>query len=194
MAAARQTVELVLRGHEPFPALAVDRHWNLVSANRAVSPLLASVDTELLKPPVNVLRLSLHPAGLAPQIANYHQWRGHLLERLEGQVESSGDPVLHGLLLELRALPAPPAAKDSPAKTGLSTDIALPFELITGAGKLSFLSTSTVFGTPLDVTLAELAIESFFPADEHTAEAMREILKSMDLGLDSPARRAELQD
>src|SRR5512146_1621612 len=103
LAAARQAVERVLAGHEPYPALAVDRHWTLVAANRALAPLLAGIAPELLAPPVNVLRLSLHPDGLAPRIVNFGQWRAHLHERVHQQVAASGDPTLAALLEELRA-------------------------------------------------------------------------------------------
>lgn len=170
LAAARRAVEQVLAGHEPSPALAVDRHWTLVTANRAVAPLLAGVEVSLLQPPVNVLRLSLHPAGLAPRIANFAQWRAHLLARLRQQIEASGDPVLAALRDELGAYPAPPAsarADDEPP------GVVVPLQLDTAAGRLSFISTTTIFGTPVDVTLSELAIESFFPADAATARAMR---------------------
>src|SRR5262249_26072003 len=101
MAAARQAVERVLKGHEPFPALAIDGHWQLVSANAAVAPLLAGVDAALVKPPVNVLRLSLHPSGLAPRIANLAEWRAHLLMRLRIQIEQTADAVLIDLFAEL---------------------------------------------------------------------------------------------
>src|SRR5262245_55428203 len=106
MAAARQAVERVLKGHEPFPALAVDRHWQFVSANAAVTRLLAGVDEVLLKPPVNVLRLSLHPGGLAPRIANLAEWRAHLLMRLRGQIDRTADAALIDLLSELTKFPA----------------------------------------------------------------------------------------
>jgi transcriptional regulator with XRE-family HTH domain len=171
MAAARRAVELVLAGHEPYPALALDRHWRMLDANRAVAPLLQGVDPALLEPPVNVLRLSLHPDGLAPRIVNLHEWRAHLLSRLHGQIEASDDPVLAALFDELRELPMPAAA----AKAGGGEDlagVAVPFRLRTDAGVLSFLSTTTVFGTPVDITLSELAVESFFPADALTARAM----------------------
>src|SRR5947207_660389 len=92
--AARKAIDLVLKGHEPYPALAVDRHWTLVAHNAAVPPLLAGADPGLLAPPVNVLRLSLHPSGIAPRIANLAEWRGHLLDRLRRQVETTADPVL----------------------------------------------------------------------------------------------------
>jgi transcriptional regulator with XRE-family HTH domain len=168
---ARAAVELVLKGHEPYPALAVDRHWTLVSANRAVAPLLAGAAEALLKPPVNVLRLSLHPEGLAPRIANLAEWRTHLLERLRQQVELTADPVLAALLEELRALPAP--ISRTPHTPDPYGGVVVPLRLATEAGVLSFFSTTTVFGTPVDVTVSELAIESFFPADEATERMLR---------------------
>ncbi len=172
LAAARAAVQAILRGHEPFPALALDRHWNLLAANAAVAPLLAGVDAALLRPPVNVLRLSLHPQGLAPRIVNLAQWRLHLLERLHQQVLASGDPVLQGLEAELRAWPVPAPA---PPLAGEAAGVAVPLQLRTPTGVLAFLSTTTVFGTPVEVTLQELALETFFPADEATARALREL-------------------
>ena len=108
--AARSAVDLVLKGHEPYPALAVDRHWTLVAANDAVTRLLAGTASALLRPPVNVLRLSLHPEGLAPRIANLQEWRTHLLARLRRQIEVSADPILVELMNELRSYPAASAA------------------------------------------------------------------------------------
>lgn len=168
--AARKTIELVLRAHEPFPALAVDRHWQMHAANRAVAPFLRGVAPKLLEPPINVLRLSLHPEGVAPRIINLGEWRAHLLHRLRQQVESTGDPVLAELLLELQSYPAPDydEAPDPAA-------IVVPMRLRSEFGDLSFLSTTTVFGTPTEVTLSELAIESFFPADPRTAKVMRTV-------------------
>ncbi len=174
---ARRAVELVLRAHEPFPALAVDRHWQLLMANAAVAPLLTRVQPELLRPPVNVLRLSLHPAGLAPHIVNFHEWRAHVLSRVEAQVRLSADPVLGALLHELSALGAPTALPDPPGES-LLAGVAIPLQLNTDRGRLSFLSTTTVFGTPVDITLAELAIEAFLPADEATATALRSLAAS----------------
>src|SRR5436305_3045440 len=174
LGAARKAVDLVLAGHEPYPALAIDRHWTLITANKAMAPLLTGVDASLLKPPVNVLRLSLHPDGLAPRIINLHQWRGHLLERLRRQIVVSADVVLADLLTELRGFPAPQArAGVKPDKGADYAGIAVPFRLATEAGVLSFFSTTTVFGPPVDVTLSELALESFFPADAATAERLR---------------------
>jgi transcriptional regulator with XRE-family HTH domain len=172
--AARRAVDLVLSGHEPYPALAVDRHWTMVTANSAVQRLLAGVDAAMLAPPVNVLRLSLHPDGLAPRIANLPEWRAHLLARLRRQIDVTADPVLVDLLNELSGYPKPamPAAR-KPAP--IDGSVVVPFRLAMDGGILSFISTTTVFGTPVDITLSELAIESFFPADAATAEALRRL-------------------
>ncbi len=176
LAPARRAIDMLLKGHEPFPALAVDRHWTLVAANAAVAPLLAGVaDPSLTEGPINVLRLSLHPQGLASRIANLSEWRAHLLERLRQQISATGDPVLIRLLEELSAYSAP-AASRSAAPDRDFAGIAVPLELDTASGHLSFLSTTTVFGTPVDVTLSELAIESFFPANPQTAEALKAML------------------
>lgn len=179
---ARKAMELVLAGHEPYPALAIDRHWHLVTSNRAVPPLLAGIDPSLLQPPVNVLRLSLHPGGLAPRIANYAQWRAHLFERLRRQIEVSGDPFLVKLLNELDAYPAPATAAAQAGGAHEFGGVVVPFRLATEAGILSFISTTTVFGTPVDVTLSELALESFFPADAATAEVLRQLAASWGAG------------
>ena len=170
--AARQAVELVIQGHEPYPALAVDRHWTLIAANDAVPALLGGVDPDLLRPPVNVMRLALHPGGLAPRIVNLAEWRGHLLERLRRQAEASADPALVALLDEVRGYPAPYARRPSPP-LHVDTGIVLPFELATEAGVLAMFSTITLFGTPIDVTLSELALECFYPADAATAEILQ---------------------
>ncbi len=168
-AAIRAAVQRILAGHEPFPAVAVDRHWNLVAMNGGVGPLLAGVDAVLLAPPVNVLRLSLHPSGLAPRIANLAQWREHLLSRLGRQIAESGDPVLASLRQELEALPHEGGEEIGDELAAL----AVPLQLRTGRGLLSFISTSMVFGAPRDIGLAELAIEAFLPADDATAAALR---------------------
>jgi transcriptional regulator with XRE-family HTH domain len=168
--AARDAIELVLKGHEPFPALAIDRHWQLVAANASVMPLLQGVSASLLQPPINVLRLSLHPDGLASRIVNLGEWRAHLLARLRHQIAVSGDPELTELLRELEGYPAPEGAREE-----ATAAVVVPFRLATDAGVLSFISTTTVFGTPIDVTLSELAMESFFPADRTTAEVLRQM-------------------
>ncbi|MEF7614381.1 helix-turn-helix transcriptional regulator [Aquincola sp. MAHUQ-54] len=172
---AREAIELVLKGHEPYPALAIDRHWQLVAANAAVATLIAGASPALLAPPVNVLRLSLHPQGLAPRIANLGPWRAHLLERLRQQIAATGDPVLAALRDELEALPGPAAPAAALAAAQAFGGIAVPLQLDTAAGRLSLLSTTTVFGTPRDITLAELALEAFYPADEASAALLRRL-------------------
>jgi transcriptional regulator with XRE-family HTH domain len=171
---ARAAVDAVLKGHEPAPAIAVDRHWTLVASNAAIGPLLAGVaEPALLEPPVNVLRLSLHPGGLAPRIVNLGEWRAHLLHRLRRQNETFGDPVLSALEEELSAYPA--AVTRQRVVHDAGTSIAHPLRLRAGDTVLSFISTITVFGTPLDVALSELAIESFFPADEATRITLQKL-------------------
>jgi transcriptional regulator with XRE-family HTH domain len=173
---ARKAVDLVLKGHEPYPALAVDRHWTLVAHNAAVPPLITPADPALLQPPVNVLRLSLHPKGLAPRIENLGEWRAHLLTRLRQQIDATADATLTKLLDELAAYPAPSGAKAPRASvTDEYAGVVVPLTLVTDAGRLSFFSTTTVFGTPVDITLSELAIESFFPADSETADTLRKL-------------------
>jgi hypothetical protein len=138
-----------------------------------LAPLVASAETELLTPPVNVLRLSMHPRGLAGVIDNWHEWRSHLLARLRRQVEVSGDAALLALLAELEGYPAP--AHAGQAARGEPDAVVVPLRLRTPHGILSFLSTTTVFGTPVDITLAELAVEALFPADDGTAAVLRQL-------------------
>jgi transcriptional regulator with XRE-family HTH domain len=170
---AREAVAQLLAGHEPYPALAVDRHWMLLQANAAVGRLLAGVAPALLAPPVNVLKLSLHPAGLAPRIANLAEWRAHLLARLGEQIAAGADAGLIALREELLALGGDDAAAE-PGAPGPAA-IVVPLRLRVPGGELSLISTTTVFGTPVAVALSELAIESFFPADAATAEALRRL-------------------
>ncbi len=176
LAPAREAIEMVLRGHEPNPALAVDRRWTMLAANRAVAPLLAGVAPALLAEPVNVLRLSLHPEGLAPRVVNYAEWRAHLLARLQRDIQLTGDPVIIALRAELEQFPPPPHARLARRIEHVTPGMVVPLQMQTPAGVLSFLSTITVFGTPIDVTLSEIAIESFFPADAFTAQAVRTLL------------------
>jgi transcriptional regulator with XRE-family HTH domain len=164
LADARRAVDLVLEAHEPFPALAVDRHWRMIAANAGVAPLLAGVAPHLLAPPVNVLRLSLHPEGVAPRIVNLAEWRAHIFHRLEAQIAASADAVLIALLAELRAYPGG-GARGEDSHGG----VAVPLVLSAGDARLSFLSTTTMFGTPIDIALSELAIEAFLPGDRETA-------------------------
>lgn len=173
LAPARAALQQLLDAHEPAPALAVDRHWNLVAHNRLVPLLLAAVAPALARPPVNVLRLSLHPQGLAPMIEHLAAWRQHVLGRLARQAQASADPVLQALHTELAALPVPAAA----TPVALPDDAAIvPLVLNTALGRLSFLTTVTTFGAPHEVTLAELAIETLLPADAATAAALRAAL------------------
>lgn len=157
-------IEGVLRAHEPFPALVVDRGWDLVSANDALYPLLDGAAARLLEPPVNVIRLSLDPEGLAPRIVNLDQWRRHLLDRLRREHEISADEQLAQLLRDLGEDP-----DTLPVEAGAPPpDLLVPLRLRCGDDTLSLISTTTVFGTPREVTLSELAIETFHPADDRT--------------------------
>jgi transcriptional regulator with XRE-family HTH domain len=161
LAPIKTALDQLLKAHEPFPAVVVDRSWQLVAANSAVALLTQGVADHLLNPPANVLRIALHPEGMASRITNLGQWRAHLLRDLAAQREQTGDPDLEALYQELSGYPGPtiePAAHD----------VFVPLEI----DGLKFLSTRTTFGTAVDVTVSELAIESFFPADEHTAEAL----------------------
>jgi len=171
MLPARRAIDLVLKGHEPNPAIAVDGHWNLIAGNAAIAPFLEDIaDPSLLEAPINVLRLSLHPQGLAPRIENLGEWRAHILERLRRLALATGDEAVAALEAELRAYPHP--ASSAPVRHDYS-DIAVPLRVRVADATLSFISTITVFGTPLDVTVSEIAIESFFPADTATAEWLR---------------------
>lgn len=170
MGPVRDAIDRLLRGHEPYPALVADRHWGLVAGNRALAMLTAGVADHLLEPPVNVLRLGLHPDGLAPRILNLPHWRAHLLDRLSRQAVVSGDPALFALHEELAAFPGgrPGHAVDLEA-----SEIAVPLRIEIEGTELAFISTATSFGTATEITVSELAIESFFPADERTARFVR---------------------
>ena len=178
LAGARHAVDLVLKGHEPYPAIAIDRHWTLIAHNRLVPLLVAMADEELRKPPINVLRLSLHPKGLAPRIANLAEWREHLLVRLRRQIDVTSDPIMIDLLKELSSYPKPRSPRPFARSTEHFDGVVVPFQLVTTSGVLSFISTTTVFGTPIDITLSELALETFFPADPATSDALRRMAKN----------------
>lgn len=180
MASAQRAVSLILQGHMPYPAIAVDSHWNLLQTNPIAQVLMSGVDPSLLQGRVNVLRASLHPKGFAPNIVNGADWRAHLLARLHQQIEASGDPVLSALLDELRDYPVP--AQEGTATHSPDDDlggVAVPLRLRTPFGVLSFISTTTVFGTPVDITLSELALETFFPADEATQQALKALAATL---------------
>jgi transcriptional regulator with XRE-family HTH domain len=181
MSVVRDAIELVLTGHEPYPAIAINRYWDLITANRAARLLLEEVEPNLLEPPVNVLRISLHPDGLAPRITNLDQWRAHVFLRLRRYIEMSADPGLVALYEELQEFPGsdnPATNQNRQFEEQRVEDLVIPLRLQTGMGQLSFFSTTTVFGTANDVTLSELAIESFFPADPATAETLRQAMDS----------------
>jgi transcriptional regulator with XRE-family HTH domain len=159
----------VLSGHLPYPAVVINRWWELLDANPAIALFTEDVAPELLEPPVNVLRLSLHPAGMAPRIGNLGQWRAHLLDRLTRQTEATGDEMLLQLLTELRGYPA--AAASAPVGPA---DVVVPLKYNYHGHQLSLFSITAVVGTPLDITVSELAIESFYPADSATTDFLQQ--------------------
>lgn len=169
MMAIREVLRRLLAAHEPYPAVVVDRWWHLVEANATLLALAGDAAAHLLTPPVNVLRLTLHPEGLAPRILNLGEWRGHLLGRLRRQVALTADPELADLLEELTGYPCD-QPDDEPHGPG---EVVVPLRLRVGDAEVAMLSTVATFGTPLDVTVAELVIESFYPADEATAAWLR---------------------
>lgn len=176
MGAVRGAVRRILAGHEPCPAVVVDRGWNLVEANASLALFTDPVPPDLLAPPVNVLRVSLHPRGMAPRIANLGEWRAHLLGRLRRQVALTADPDLAALYEELRGYPGP--QEEAHLEVPGPGEIAAPLRVDHGGTELSFLSTVTTFGTPLDITVAELVIEAFYPADAHTEDVLRSLPRS----------------
>lgn len=167
LAAVRAALRQVLAGHEPYPAVVVNRWWEMIDANASVAALTAGAAAWLLEPPVNVLRLSLHPDGMAPRIANLAEWRAHVLARLSHQAAKTGDSRLAALHSELLGYPGGLASLAAPG------DVVVPLRYRSVGGELSFFSMTAVVSTPMDVTVEELAIESFYPADEPTAAALR---------------------
>lgn len=174
VSAARRAIDIVLAGHEPYPAVALDRHWNLVAHNRALAALLEGCAPELLTAPINMGRLSLHPAGIAPRIVNLGEVRAHMLARLRRQIDLTADPQLEALHGELTTYPVP-LAQPHPRKGREADELFVPVRLATSAGPLTLVSATTLFGTPVDVTLSELAIETFLPGDAETAERLRKL-------------------
>ena len=189
LASARLAIDQILQAHKPYPAFALDRHWNVVASNRALPQLYEGCSADLLRPPINAVRLVLHPLGMGPRILNFIEWRAHTVAVLRQQIETRADPVIQALLAEVMAYPAPPggiapAANDGPQR------YATPLQVATRLGTVSFLNTTTIFGTPTDVTLSELALEMLFPADEPTIA----IVKSMvDEGVEPLPSEAPLQ-
>jgi transcriptional regulator with XRE-family HTH domain len=171
----RDAVSRVLAAHEPYPAIAVDRYWNLVASNEALGPFLDGVAPELLVPPVNTIRLALHPDGIAPRIVNLGEYRADLIERLDRAARLTGDPLLTELHEEMLGYPGPhaPGGWDRSADAAVTVGLELAPAPGSDAPELSFFSTITTFGTAVDVTVSELAVEAFFPADALTAEYLR---------------------
>ncbi len=183
LAVALQTVRRLLAAHEPCPALAVDRHWQLLAHNRMVALLLQGIDASLLVPPVNVVRLCLHPQGLAPMIVNQRQWLEHMLARLQPPPGLPPDALQQALIDEVRAglEAAPDTADDDLADDGAG-GLVMPLRLRTPFGELRLIATITVFGTPQDVLLSELAIESLFPADAATSALLARLMHEVQGG------------
>jgi hypothetical protein len=173
--AAKSAIDNVLRAHQPYPAFAVDRHWNVVLSNAALPQLYEGCSADLLRTPINAMRLILHPAGMGPRILNFAEWRAHSLSVLRQQIEARADPVIQGLHAEISAYPVPPHS-EAPGGFEASQRLATPLRVATRLGTMSFLNTVTVFGTPNDVTLAELALEMLFPADAATVEVARRMM------------------
>jgi transcriptional regulator with XRE-family HTH domain len=172
--AATKAIDRVLQAHKPYPAFAVDRHWNVILSNSVLPQLYEGCSPDLLRPPVNSVRLLLHPSGLGPRIVNFAAWRAHTLHILRQQLEVRADPVIHDLLSEVAKYPVPGGSEPS---NGLevSQRFATPLQIATRFGTVSFLSTVTVFGTASDVTLSELALEMLFPADAETVRIVSEL-------------------
>lgn len=169
MLAIRAALRALLAGHEPFPGLVMDRWWNIVESNAPVQLMLGLVDPALAEPPVNAVRLGLHPDGLARRTLNLPEFRAHMLRRLERQVAATADPELVDLLREVRGYPGGSYEPEVP-ETG---EVVVPWRVEYEGQELAFLSTVATFGTPVDITVAELVIELFFPADPQTAEVLR---------------------
>ncbi|MGH3883512.1 MAG: helix-turn-helix domain-containing protein [Pseudonocardiaceae bacterium] len=173
MQAVRTALRHLLAAHQPFPAVVIDRGWNMVDANASVALFTQGATDELLAPPCNVLRLSLHPEGMAPRITNLGEWRSHLLSRLRRQATLTADPALIELYEELRGYPCRQEKREI-ERPGPG-DVLVPLQYRHNGRELTFFSTTAVFGTPLDITLAELAIESFYPANPTTDAALRSL-------------------
>jgi transcriptional regulator with XRE-family HTH domain len=171
---AREALEHLLAGHEPYPAVVLDRWGDVLLTNRAVGPLLYGVDPELLQPPINVYRLSLHPGGLAPRIRNRDEWTAHLGHPLSRLAGLTGDARLAVLLEEVRGYPGVAAAVDDYHEP-VTAELLLTLQLSHPDGDLRLHSTVTSFGSPHDVTLSELTVESFFPADAHTRRLLQRL-------------------
>jgi transcriptional regulator with XRE-family HTH domain len=183
MGPVRHALDRFLRAHEPYPALVVDGHWQIVAQNDALEALVEGVAPELLQPPVNALRLTLHPHGMTPRIVNFHEWSAHILHRLRRRAAITADGELEALYRELSGYPG--VAPQGPNAEAVSNDIVLPLRLRHPEGELSFLGTNAAFSTANDVTVAELTVEAFYPANAHTATLL---LKDIQVSPRCPAR------
>ncbi|WP_215457380.1 helix-turn-helix domain-containing protein [Streptomyces sp. ATCC 21386] len=184
MGALREGMERLIQGYEPYPALVMNATYDVLAANRGIAMLLDGIPESLLVPPLNAMRLTLHPEGMAPRIRNLRAWRGHLLEQMERQAALHRSEPLRALYEEVAAYPLPPGtpedetAGDAGAGPGAeaSAYFALPMRIEHEGRVLSFISSVSTFNTPLDVTVAELAIETFLPADPATVKYMHGLM------------------
>jgi len=187
LSAARQAIDQILNAHKPYPAFALDRHWNVIASNSALPQLYEGCSPELLKQPINAVRLVLHPLGMGPRILNFIEWRAHTIAVLKQQIETRPDPVIQALLSEVTGYPVPGggvalATGDGPQR------YATPLQVATRLGTVSFLNTTTIFGTPTEVTLSELALEMLFPADPDTIEIVRRMVAESEVETASQER------
>ncbi|MBR0839200.1 helix-turn-helix transcriptional regulator [Bradyrhizobium liaoningense] len=191
MSSARSAMEQILQVHLPYPAYVLDRHWNVVLSNAALPQLYEGCSPELLRSPVNAVRLTLHPDGMGPRVENFVEWRAHTVTVLKQQLQARADPVIQALLTEVLSYPAPRGAMALAMSEG-SQRYASPLRVQTRFGRVSFLNTTTVFGAPADVTLSELALEMLFPADAATIAIVKDMVDEAELaaGGNSRASRA----
>jgi transcriptional regulator with XRE-family HTH domain len=185
MDAAKSAMERILRVHMPYPAFALDHHWNVVLSNGALPQLYEGCSPQLLSKPVNAIRLILHPDGMGPRIVNYLEWRAHTTTVLREQIETRADPLTQALLAEVMSYPAPKGAVALASNDGAERYVT-PLRIRTRLGTVSFLNTTTVFGAPADITLSELALEVLFPADDATAAIVSRMVD--ETGQDSADR------
>jgi transcriptional regulator with XRE-family HTH domain len=186
---ARKAIDLVLEAQKPYPAFALDRHWNIVASNGGLPQLYVGVSPALLQQPINALRLGLHPDGLASKVVNLAEWSAHLLARLKRQIDLTGDTKLADLLHEVSKYPSGVSKTSSPAGSEQHA-VLVPLQIRIDTAILSFFSTTTIFGSPVDVTLSELALECFYPADDATAQAVRSLSGEPENLEDSTSQRS----
>lgn len=173
LGALREGIEQLIGGFEPYPALVVNALYDVVAANSGVLELLDGVPQDLLEPPLNTMRLTLHPRGLAPRIRNLRQWRGHLLAQMERHIALRRSEPLRALYEEVAAYPVPASAGEDEEAEEVAAYFALPMRIEHRGRTLSFVSSVSTFNTPMDVTVAELAVETLLPADPATAKYLQ---------------------